>query len=447
MASSSQKLLPVLMENGSYETWVKDIKIWCELTEMPKKKQALAIHLSLNGKARVASSELSIDELNKDGGVGVLLAKLDSVFLADISRRQFAAFNELYNFRRSASSEINSFITDFEHSYFAFKNCEMTLPDPVMALMLLAACKLGEREVQLVMSAVDEVSYDKMKSVLKRTFAKGIASEPDVLNPASMNIKTEPVFYGESDSGRRVTDRRQSSFQRGGRGKSTWTGRSSFQDFGERRERGDNSSTSRRTNPIGKDGLVSRCVICDSRFHWARNCPDAYENKREKEFTHRNGNEVNEVVQLSLFMGYSNEANVRNKLQTLVDESRNFAVLDTGCSSTVCGIAWLNRYLDSLSEMDVSNVVEANSPTTFTFADGVTVSSLKKVKLPCCIGTKRATIETDVVDCNIPLLLSKRSMKKAEMMLNFSDDSIIIGDEKISLRSASSGHYLMPLSF
>ena len=90
--------------------------------------------------------------------------------------------------------------------------------------------------------------------------------------------------------------------------------------------------------------------------------------------------------------------------------------------------------------------VEDNFSSSYTFGDGVTVSSLKRVILPCFIGEMRANVTTDVVDCNIPLLMSKRSMKKARMCLDFESDTVKISDKVIQLRSSMSGHYLLPIS-
>ena len=53
MASSNMKNPPVFKENEmDYEQWKKDIKLWCLLTDLPKAKMAIAIHLSLSGRAR-----------------------------------------------------------------------------------------------------------------------------------------------------------------------------------------------------------------------------------------------------------------------------------------------------------------------------------------------------------------------------------------------------------
>ena len=91
---------PKLESDSNYETWKQDIEIWSELTNLPKTKRALAIHLSLAGRARTASSELSIADLKQEIGVDILIAKLNAIFLPDKGRRQFSVFNELYNLRR-----------------------------------------------------------------------------------------------------------------------------------------------------------------------------------------------------------------------------------------------------------------------------------------------------------------------------------------------------------
>ena len=56
------------------------------------------------------------------------------------------------------------------------------------------------------------------------------------------------------------------------------------------------------------------------------------------------------------------------------------------------------------------------------------------------------TIKTDVVDCNIPLLLSKASMKRVKLSLDFDNDTICINRVTVPLKCTASGHYALPLS-
>lgn len=64
-------------------------------------------------------------------------------------------------------------------------------------------------------------------------------------------------------------------------------------------------------------------------------------------------------------------------------------------------------YIDSLSEYERGHIWEEPVLYTFTFGDGRLVSFFILVVIPCHIGGGSATIRTDIVECNIPLLLSK----------------------------------------
>ena len=140
MASGcNMKMPPKLEDENSYEMWKNDLLIWNELTDLPANKRALAVHLSLTGRARIASSEIKLEELKSDDGIETLTNKLDALFLADKDRRQFNAFNILYNFRRDSGKEVGAFISEFEHIYYKFTQEEMTLPDALIAFMLLSA--------------------------------------------------------------------------------------------------------------------------------------------------------------------------------------------------------------------------------------------------------------------------------------------------------------------
>ena len=97
----SSKWPPRFEENSNYEAWKKGIRMWCRLTDLTATKQALAVHLSLSSRARNASSEILLTDLEKENGVDNLLKKLDKIFLPEKGHRQFKAFNNLYNLRRT----------------------------------------------------------------------------------------------------------------------------------------------------------------------------------------------------------------------------------------------------------------------------------------------------------------------------------------------------------
>ena len=204
---------------------------------------------------------------------------------------------------------------------------------------------------------------------------------------------------------------------------------------------------SQRLNPVGQ---VSRCVICDSRYHWACYCPHSYENNEMSSGgvseRYVDGSSEGHVIQMSLFVGYTSDESIKQtKMMRLVEELQNCGILDTGCSTTVCGQRWLNDYLNNLCDEELAMVREGNSSATFTFGDGVIYKSIKRVVFPCWIGGVRSELTTDVVKCDLQLLIRKQSMKKGKMVLNFSQDSVKIIDKWVKLMVASSGHYMLPL--
>ena len=61
------------------------------------------------------------------------------------------------------------------------------------------------------------------------------------------------------------------------------------------------------------------------------------------------GSSEEHVIQMSLFVGYTSDESIKQtKIVRLVEESQNCGILDTGCSTTVCGQRWLNYYLNNL---------------------------------------------------------------------------------------------------
>ena len=454
---------PKLDNDGSYETWKKDLEIWTMLTDLPKGKQGLAVHLSLDGRARIATSELKVEDLSSDTGVVKIIEKLDSLFLPDKGRRQFTAFKNLYNLRRQTMNFLD-YITTFEHSYYKFKMEGMELPDPVIAFMLLAASELTDSELKLIMSAINEVSYANVKATLKRVFDTNVGE-----NTEEVSVKQETLFSSEKDTdgyayytrgwGVRGRGSRR-SYPRGGfnaRYRSDSAGRqNSLRDPSTSGEgnnfsgaQGRFNATSdgrRRTNPRRRDGEISRCAICNSIFHWARQCPDSYEATESKETAKEgNENERRDEDHLSMFVAYTSGKDDR-KMSKLLDQATNCAVIDTGCLTTVSGATWAQRYLDSLSEFERGQVSEENSTASYTFGDGRTYFSSKKLTIPCYIGPFTASITTDIVTAEIPMLLSKTSMKKQKMMIDFANDALIIKGKSVSLESSSTGHYILRLS-
>ena len=62
------------------------------------------------------------------------------------------------------------------------------------------------------------------------------------------------------------------------------------------------------------------------------------------------------------------------------------------------------------------------------------------------MGDKNILISTDVVDADIPLLLSKEAMQNANTRIDFAKDKISMFGTEQKVFLTQSGHYAIPLN-
>ena len=163
--------------------------------------------------------------------------------------------------------------------------------------------------------------------------------------------------------------------------------------------------------------------------HWYKECPHKIDDS--------DGNQVKLILfSKKVYNCYINK---------FVRKTFNHAVLDSGCTKTVYRESWLNNYIDTLSAGDRQKVIESKSDTKFKFRDSNTVQVTKEVEIPVQIGNKQVDIHTDVINNELPLLLSKDAMKKADTT-DFTKDKVKILGQEMDMKFTSSGHYLIPIS-
>ena len=93
-----------------------------------------------------------------------------------------------------------------------------------------------------------------------------------------------------------------------------------------------------------------------------------------------------------------------------------------------------------------STITYAKSTKPFRFGDGRKVHSHQTAVIPAMIGNHKIFIKTDIINADIPLLLSKTAMKRAQIQLNFKNDTITFLGEEIPLQTTSNGLYYLPIT-
>ena len=124
----------------------------------------------------------------------------------------------------------------------------------------------------------------------------------------------------------------------------------------------------------------------------------------------------------------------------LAFESFGLAIIDTGCPRTASGKIWLKAYTDSLSLKDRHSITCTASSHKFRFGDGKHYKSEKYVILPIYINGHRYELGVEVVDCDIPLLLSRETLHRANACIDIANDSIQILGESVPMITTTSGH-------
>ena len=99
-------------------------------------------------------------------------------------------------------------------------------------------------------------------------------------------------------------------------------------------------------------------------------------------------------------------------IENFLGQTLSNAILDSGCTQTVHGESWLHT--NTLCESDRNSMKIISSETKFRFGDGQVHTPLRKVNIPAEISGVKVHITTDVIDCDLPLLLSRSQCKTLE---------------------------------
>ena len=125
-------------------------------------------------------------------------------------------------------------------------------------------------------------------------------------------------------------------------------------------------------------------------------------------------------------------------------------MIDSGASSNVAGVEWLERYA-SQNRRQWEKCLSI-SKKRFRFGDGAAVASLGTViinaKVTCLDSAVRPfLVRTDVVLSKVPLLISRSSLHRVKGSIDFQTNILTFGRPSHSLMTitTASGHLAIPL--
>lgn len=445
---------PIPKLEDSYALFKKEVSLWAITTTVEEKRQAGTIIFCLPPKAKAEALEIPVSELQdgktvtidghekKLSGIECLLEVLDKIYLEDIAKEKFKCYDKFRKMLRPDDQSIKDFTLDFEKAVKRLEEHEIKLPSAVLAYELLRSANVSEYQYSVAVAIVGELNYDNMKNTVRKitelpspqkssakTQMKIVKEENSYFmdNESEFssyeNKENEEVYYNQNNRGRsryRQPRRGFRSYNYGGRGNY------------QRNPEENGKRVGKKTNPRDSNGHIMPCSVCKSIFHFANQCPDSSP-------TYYNENvallQNNPVVQQNL-----------STMDQFTRENFGLAVLDSGCNTTVCGQQWLDAYLSSLPEADLAKVTHKKSEMQFKFGDNPPSKSDVIYNFPGEICGKKVTIVAQVVTDQIPLLISKQTMKKASMIIDFTNDTVEAFGQKQKLIFTNSGHCSIPLS-
>ena len=107
---------------------------------------------------------------------------------------------------------------------------------------------------------------------------------------------------------------------------------------------------------------------------------------------------------------------------------------------------WFQAYYDTLSVHDKKMIEKQDSKDRFRFGDGEIFSSIKSVTLPIYVDGERHFLVSDIVLCDVPLLLSRESLERAGAIIDFQRGEFLFLGKVIPAVITKSGHYCLPLT-
>ena len=498
--------IPALKDDTSYADWKKKVRIWEMGTDVKPQHRAAKLVMHMTGKPEEVAIQLNPEQLGAAGGVKVLIDELDKLYEEDKTQSIFQAIDSFNSYRRPKSATIDEYIHEFQQRY---KNiCQLRdkaslYDDGILAYLLLNQANLDNEQQRLIRATISDLTYANMEKALKRTYGENLSTpmsssrqssgqsysfKPE--SSCSKVIKDEPVFYQESgNTGQMIYpdencqydntddiyyqddiyyDEKDATAQNEPDADDhIFLNGSYYQKTSRAPYKFPNQQYNNRQNqfrpyqpqnamrfqhnrgyqrfPINHNPRFPRmqsaevgrrkrpCFICSSEDHQVKDCPhNTFSNTK--------------TTSTSKMTFFKSDFTLEEEESTfLIGETTNKALLDTGASSTVCGKTWYKIYEESLTEAEKTEIQSETGVKSFKFGDGDAVKALEKKTIPITICGNDILLSVHVVENDVPLLLSRESMKNMKLKIDMENDKIYMADGEENLQITKSGHIVIPI--
>ena len=326
---------------------------------------------------------------------------------------------------------IDQFLNNFSKTVSEVRACGGQISEQYIALRLLRATKLDKLHCLGHLNII-ELDYREVKQLLCKIYQHQTQTHKDPENPHSPNEQR-----GWSGKGSNTDSRTRGKDPAATKNApllnkivkpSQINISSKIKEKPKVKTSNQKDTTSavnslRQQNPANQHGVVSKCVICRSIYHWSIDCPD--------------------LVTHNVDISYQDLLDIQTR--TAGD---NTVLITADVSKSLVGLSWITQYLETLPPSLVSQVVDFPASNSFRIKNFGEISSFQNFIIPL-MGNKdgHKSISVDVVDVDFPLLLSRNSLRKAQTVLDPVAATAEMCGKTIQCTKTEQGYYFFPLFF
>ena len=429
----------------SARSYLRQVAAWEKMTKLSKDQRALVLYQNLQGSAWVNAESLSVNELAQEGGVDYLKDWIRQHYL-DVEVTQVGrSLSDLFRkLRRKPSQTFRDYTAEFNRLLARVTECGCTLPDVANAWLYVDRANLDETtEVSLLASVGNKYALRVLQQAaivldrsMRKPWEKGGRETTGGRRYNSVNHAEDGFDEDEdqSDGDEFLEDRLD---QDTGELYITYmTAKAKYKDAAKARgttELG-HKAGGPKFNPANVKKAAeakillakskSHCASCGQRGHWHKDAECPNRAAADKAQTVHVTNEIFELT-------------------TCKNGEPLYAILDSACSKTVVGTAWLERYLGAVKGRGFeADFVYERECFRFGAASRIYESTYAAIILTNILG-KWVAVKAAVVHGDLPLLMSRPALGHLGLILDLGMNRARfrkLSEGELELIETSSGH-------
>ena len=455
---------PQLNDYTSYDDYKREVKLWMMTSDQRSEKLGPLLAVSLPNVSKAFGNKLKTsclkkyepEELHSEGGFDKVLKFLDDKLGTTKALSEINAFADIFFYRRPVDIGVVEYVSEIDLKLDTLSGTGLDLPDTVRAFIILLAAKLNDTQYELVKGLIDVAQENKVSNLYDKVKEKLINMLTDslgkVVGETTKNVgdSAEAAFIADHEEAFALWKNKRKPW------KGKEGGKSSYNSNGYK------GASNKSLNMKDRDGNVMRCRECDSPNHFIRECPKLQKDGKSKYKTYQKFKGKNGKVYMcqvdssddddkddseeELYYTAVMYTTDKKDLSRFTAEAINCGALDSCCTSTVTGKNWLTIFIQSLPK-DMKEMVKGPYPSgkNFMFGNQGKLTAKEAYEIPIKIGGKLHMISIDVIESDIPLLLSKAEMKNLGMTLDMKNDAAYINGVPAKVSTTSAGHMIMDL--